>query len=299
MKKLLFIYNPYSGKSQIRGHLTDILNQFIAAGYTVMIHPTQGPADATRVVQLRGALVDRIVCSGGDGTLNEVISGIMAIPREQRPSLGYIPAGTTNDFARSMKIPFQMEDAAKIAVTGEPFLIDVGRVNDSYFSYVFGFGAFTDISYATPQERKKALGHPAYVLEAIRNLSELKSYRVKVSWADQVVEDKFLLGMVSNSYSVAGMKGLWGEDIRLDEGEFEVTLIKEPLNIKAWAEMPTALISNKNGINENVLRFKASRIRFEAQEDINWVKDGEFGGTLKQAVIQNLQQAITIIKKGE
>lgn len=294
-KRLLFVYNPYAGKSKIRGKVSDILSCFIRAGYTVEVHVTQAAAEATEVVKKRASRFQRVVCSGGDGTLNEVINGLMELPLEKRPVLGYIPAGTTNDFAHSLNLPTDMVKAAMVAVKGEPFPIDIGCMNHSYFTYVCGFGAFTEVSYETPQEMKKVLGHPAYILEGAKSLMSLKPCRMRVSWEDQIVEDDFLFGSVSNSFSVAGMKGLWGKDIRLDDGEFEVTLVRQPQNVREWPELMAALIT-KGGNTSSLLQFKAKRVHFEGPDEIRWVKDGEFAGSWQEVTIENLHLPLTIVK---
>lgn len=294
-KKLLFVYNPHAGKSKIRGKVSDILSCFIRAGYTVEVYVTQAAAEATEVVKKRAPKFQRVICSGGDGTLNEVISGLMELPPEKRPVLGYIPAGTTNDFAHSLKLPTDMVKAAMVAVKGEPFPIDIGYANDSYFTYVCGFGAFTEVSYETPQEMKKVLGHQAYILEGAKSLMTLKPHHMTVTWEDQTIEGDFLFGSVSNSFSVAGMKGLWGKDIQLDDGKFEVTLVKQPQNVLEWPELMAALIT-KGGKSPSLLQFKAKKVHFSGPEDIRWVKDGEFAGSWQEATIENLHLPLTIVK---
>jgi len=295
MKKLLFIYNLHAGKSKIKGHVANILDLFVKAGYRPEVHVTQGIGEAAYVVGKRGAGYDRIICSGGDGTLNEVINGLMKLAPERRPTLGYIPAGTTNDFAKSLALPLNPMKAAQVALTGDLFPIDIGTINGEYFSYVCGFGAFTEVSYATPQEMKKVLGHPAYLLEGVKSLMDLKPHRVKVEWNGGIIEEDLLLGVVTNSYSVAGFKGFWGEDILLDEGEFEVTLVRQPENMVGWTELMGALIS-RSGKTEAVIHFKAKEIRFTSAEQINWVRDGEFAGSLEEVTVKNLHKAITIVK---
>lgn len=294
MKKVLFICNAHAGKSQIKSHVVEIVDLFIKNGYRVEVYVTQCQGDAAQAAKSWGSRVNRILCSGGDGTLNEVVNGLMQLPEEKRPPVAYIPAGTTNDYARSLKLPVRIRKAAEVAAGGVPCRLDVGRVGDRYFNYAFGFGMFTDVSYATPQEIKKVLGHPAYVLEGLRSLAGTKSYRMRVRWGEQSVEGDFLLGMVTNSHSVAGMKGIWGENIRLDDGLFEVTLVREPSTILKWTELPGELLSWGDS-GDLVLRFKAENICLEAEEDINWVSDGEFAGTFRKVDIQNIQQAISLI----
>ena len=165
-KKMLFLFNPHAGKSQIKNKLMDIINLFIQAGFKIQVYATQGNKDAVRAAAAYGRYVDCVVCSGGDGTLNETVCGLMRL--KKRPVIGYIPTGTTNDFAYTHKLSKNMLTAAKTVVEGEAEEVDVGRFNERYFTYVAGFGAFTDVSYRTPQEMKAVLGHPAYLLEGVK-----------------------------------------------------------------------------------------------------------------------------------
>ena len=180
MKKMLFIVNPKSGREQIRSKLLEVLDLFSAAGYEIQIHITQRQKDAAEAAARWGQEKDLVVCSGGDGTLNEVISGMMELPRA--PLLGYIPSGSTNDYASSLEIPKQTMDAARNVLEGQPFPIDVGKFcKDRYFVYIAAFGAFTEISYQTSQDKKNLLGHQAYMLEGVKGLGALKSHRMKVN----------------------------------------------------------------------------------------------------------------------
>ena len=227
MKKMLFLFNPCSGKEQIKGHLLRILDIFSKAGYDIRVHVTQCSKDAQKTVEHQGKNVDVIVCSGGDGTLNETISGMVKL--KKTPLLGYIPAGSTNDFASSLKIPKNMEKAAQSIVTGVPVLVDAGQfcVNRS-FIYIAAFGAFTEISYQTPQDKKNLLGHQAYMLESVKSLASIKSYHMRVEWDDNVLEEDFVFGMVTNTRSVGGFKGLVNQSVSLNDGVFEVLLIRMP-----------------------------------------------------------------------
>ncbi len=296
MKELLYICNAHAGKSAVKNKIADIVDCFIKEGYHVSIHITQSRGDAAQIAASRGAGVDRIVCSGGDGTLNEVISGLMQLPEALRPIVGYIPAGTTNDYARTLHLPAQMTKAAEIAMKGEVHAVDVGRAGSNYFNYAYGFGMFTEVSYATSQELKKTLGHSAYVLEGIRSLIGTKSYAMTIRWEDQELKGRFLLGMVTNANSVAGMKGLWGEHIGLSDGVFEVTLIEEPQTLAEWPELPMKFLA-KGSSDHLVYRFKTSKISFECEEVIKWVKDGEFAGSHAQVTVENISRAVRITTK--
>ena len=296
MKKLLFVFNPLSGKGQIRNKLLDIVDTFVKAGYQVCIHPTQEPRDARRLVTKKGGKYDLVVCSGGDGTLDEVVGGMMQC--EKRRPIGYIPAGSTNDFAVSLHLPKKMLKAAEVAVKGKPFLCDVGNMNGNYFVYIAAFGLFTDVSYGTPQERKNLLGHAAYLLEGAKSLGSIKSYAIHAECGDEIVEGEFIYGMVSNSISVGGFKNVTGANVRLDDGLFEVTLIKMPRNPLEISEILTNLTSRRDK-TDMIYSAKTNRISIIAQEPIAWTLDGEFGGEHTEVLIKNEKQAISIMVAAE
>ncbi|MDE7259548.1 MAG: YegS/Rv2252/BmrU family lipid kinase, partial [Lachnospiraceae bacterium] len=217
-QKMLFIYNPRAGKAQIRSNLLDIIDIFVKAGYEVTAYPTQAAGDAIKAVKTRHEGYDIVACSGGDGTLDEVVSGMMQC--EEKLPIGYIPAGSTNDFANSLKIPKSMIKAADVVVGGRNFACDIGAFNNDTFIYVAAFGIFTDVSYETKQDVKNVLGHAAYLLEGVKRLPSVRSYPLKITCNDQVIEGEFLYGMVTNSYSVGGFRGITGQDILLDDGLF-------------------------------------------------------------------------------
>ena len=294
MKKMLFIFNPRSGRERLRTKLLDILDLFVKAGYEVTVHVTQSAGDAQKQVEKKGGGVELLVCSGGDGTLNEVVSGMMAWSREKRPQLGYIPAGSTNDFAASLDLPKNMLRAAAIAVAGRPFAIDVGKFGDGrYFVYVAAFGAFTEVSYKTPQETKNVLGHQAYMLEAVKRIAGLKSYRMKFFWDDQELEEDFILGMVTNTISIGGFKGLVQPRVALNDGEFEVMLVRKPRTPKDIQSIVSCLI-NKDAENDCVYMFRTSNLRMESEEIVDWTLDGEYGGGVKELCIENLREEIVV-----
>ncbi len=294
MKKLLFIFNPYSGKAQIKNKLLQIVDIMVKAGYEVTIYPTQARADALNMVQKRAKKYDLVVCSGGDGTLDEAVSGMML--SEKKVPLGYIPAGSTNDFANSLKIPKDMVKAAKVAVSGKKFACDVGKFNDSSFIYVAAFGIFTAVSYKTSQEWKNILGHAAYILEGAKSLHEITSYHMRVEYEDQVIEDEFIYGMITNSNSVGGFKNMTGKNVLLDDGKFEVTLIRKPKNLVELNEI-LASLSNLIDDTDAIYSFKSDCITFYAEEEVSWTLDGEYGGSPQEVKISNLQQALEIMVK--
>ena len=292
MKKLLFVVNGHSGKGQIKNKLLDIIDIMIKEGYHVQVHTTQEREDATKVVREQAKYYDLVVCSGGDGTLDEAVTGMMQ--SEVRTPLGYIPAGSTNDFANSLEIPKDMIQAAKTAVLGVPFSCDVGEFNGDYFIYVAAFGIFTDVSYATSQELKNALGHVAYILEGAKRLYTIKTYHMRVEYDGNEIEGDFLLGMITNSTSVGGFKNMTGKDVKLDDGMFEVTLIHKP---KTIIELKTIIASLTNLKDETDLidSFRAESVKFYSEEEIPWTLDGEFGGDHKEVQIKDHCKAVDIM----
>lgn len=293
-KKLLFVFNPKSGMGLIKNNLLDIVDVMVKAGYDPTVYPTQARGDATRKVKEDGANYERIVCSGGDGTLDEVVTGL----REAglNTPLGYIPAGSTNDFARTLGISSDMVKAAEIAVGDHIFPCDVGQFNDDTFIYIAGFGLFTEISYDTPQELKNMLGHAAYILSAAKSLATIPSYLMQVEANGEVIEDRFIYGMITNSISVAGFKGLTGKDVELDDGEFEVTLIKSPNNpieLSEIVEYLTGLISD----TKMVYKFKAAHVVVRSRSSVTWTMDGENGGDHWSVEIKNHHKKLNILTK--
>ena len=292
MKKLLFVFNPHSGKAQIRNQLLDILDTMVKAEYEVTAYPTQESGDATHKVAMEAEHYDLVVCSGGDGTLEETVSGLMRCAN--RPLLGYIPAGSTNDFANSLGIPKDMVMAAQTAVSGRVFPCDIGSFNEDYFVYVAAFGLFTEVSYKTSQEWKNVLGHAAYILEGMRSLHEIPSYLMQVEYDNIRLQDEFIYGMISNSTSVGGFKGMTGKDVLLDDGLFEVTLIKKPRNPIELNEIIASLINLMDDTNM-IYSFKTSEVRITAKYEVPWTLDGEFGGNHLEVSIKNLCQAVSIM----
>lgn len=291
-KKLLFVFNPFSGKAQIKNQLLDIVDTMVKAEYEVTIYPTQSSGDAVHKIEQEAGGYDMVVCSGGDGTLDEVVTGMMR--RGEKVPLGYIPAGSTNDFAASLGIPKEMLKAAETAVRGNVFACDIGSFNDDYFVYVAAFGLFTAVSYSTSQEWKNVLGHAAYILEGMKSLHEIPSYRIQVEYDNIRLQDEFVYGMISNSTSVGGFKGMTGKDVLLDDGVFEVTLIKTPKNPLELNEIIVSLI-NRVDETDMIYSFKTGRVVFTSEETIPWTLDGEFGGDHRSVDIKNLKQAIEIM----
>ncbi len=291
MKKLLFIYNPKAGKGEIRSQLSHILEELAKQDYEIVIHPTREAQDAVRVVRDQGEGFDLLVCSGGDGTLDEVVTGMQLAGL--RTPLGYIPAGSTNDFAASLGIPRQMRRAAKVITEGIPYECDLGKLNDNYFVYVAAFGVFTDVSYKTSQDWKNMLGHLAYILEGVKSLSSVKSWRMRMESAEYSGSGEFFYGMITNSNSVGGFKGITGKNVTLNDGMFEVTLIRKPENFIEWPLIINALVTGEK--NPYVISFKASRLEVFGQDEVPWTRDGEYGGSHCHTVIENLPKAFSIL----
>lgn len=291
LEKMLFVFNPTSGKEKIRNYLLDILDLFNKRNYQVTVYTTQHQGHAKEIVTEIGKDYDFIVCSGGDGTLNEVVSGYMEL--KEKPVLGYIPSGTTNDFATSIHIPKDMVSAAKLILKKHLFQCDIGKFNTRYFTYVAAFGAFTAVTYMTPQQAKNVLGHQAYILEGVKQLSSIKPVHLKVEYGDNVIEDDFLYGMVSNSTSIGGFKGLTGKYVELNDGLFEVTLIKAVKNPIGFTNVVTSLLT-RNFDSEYFYTFKTNQLRITSEQPVDWVLDGEFGGSQTQVDIVNCKEAICI-----
>lgn len=291
-KKMLFVVNPKAGKARIKNYLLEITDMFIKAGYEVTVHITQDKGDALKVVKDREKRYDMIVCSGGDGTLDEVVTGMVksgkALP------IGYIPAGSTNDFANSLKLPSNMKKAAKVVLEGEKFACDIGSFNRDVFVYVAAFGMFTDVSYGTNQEMKNMLGHMAYILEGIKRLTALKSYKMKFSYGETVIEGDFLYGMITNSVSVGGFKNITGKNVALNDGQLEVTLIRRPTNAAELNKLIAALVE-QNTESEFIYWFKTAKLKVESEEKVAWTLDGEYGGEHKKVQIEDFKQAMEII----
>lgn len=296
MKKMLFIYNPNSGMGLLKPKLSDVLDIFVKGGYEVTVYPTQKYHDAVRKMGEYEEQYDLVACSGGDGTLDEVVTGMMK--REDKVPIGYIPAGTTNDFASSLHISKNMLEAADTVVNGVPFACDVGEFNEDYFVYIAAFGLFTDVSYETKQSMKNVLGHLAYILEGTKRIFNIPSYRIKVTHDGETIEDEFIYGMVTNSRSVGGFKGITGKNVVFDDGKFEVTLFKTPRNPMELNEILGALALRK--INpKRMYSFRTNEVHFETEEEIPWTLDGEFGGVHEEVVVKDCQKALEIMVKPE
>lgn len=302
-KRILFIFNPVAGRSQIRNNLVDIIEVLSKAGFEVVCYPTRNQGDARRVARERKGDYLYVVCAGGDGTLDEVVSGMMENPDKPFVPIGYIPAGTTNDFASSLHIPTDMVLASKVVAEGRTFRCDMGQFNESdYFTYVAGFGLFTGTSYQTPQELKNQLGHFAYILQGLAELGQMHAYRIHVealpetaentaqvekeqavpAVSDQriVLDGEYALGLITNSRSIGGFQNLTGPEVDLQDGLFEVTLVRMPKNPLEVSEILMG-IANPETQTSMIDSFKTSCIELTSDERIAWTRDGEFAGSHK------------------
>ncbi len=292
MERLLFIFNRHSGKGQIKDSLVDIIDIFVKEKYDVTVYTTQSQGDAILKVMNSVNEFDRIVCSGGDGTLDEVVTGIMK--SKVRIPVGYIPAGSTNDFGNSLGIDKEMERSASIAARGELFPCDVGKFGDDYFIYVAAFGIFTETSYSTSQKLKNALGHAAYLLEGIKQVNNVPSYHIRIECKDTVIEDDFIYGMITNSLSVGGFTGIIKGEVGLSDGLFEGCFVKSPKNMLELNDA-LAYLTGLKKTSEQVYNFQSSSFKLYCDEELPWTLDGEYGGKHKGIDIECCHEAIDIL----
>ena len=293
MKKMLFVMNPYAGTRKANRYLADILSVFNRAGYQVEVYMTAGQGDGEKTVLCRAKDQDLVVCCGGDGTFNETVSGVLKSGCDV--PVGYIPAGSTNDFAKTLGLNDTLLRAANRAVTGSPENVDVGKFGERYFTYVASFGAFTRASYATPQNIKNALGHTAYLLEGISELSQIKKVHIKMELDGETVEDDFLFGAICNSTSVGGILTLDPRQVDMADGKFEVLLVRAPRDLSEIAECIQAV--QKQKYNCKMITFRStSTVKITAPEDMPWTLDGEREDGRSAIEVSNLHHAIRIIK---
>ena len=293
MKKLLLLVNIRSGRGDIQSMIGSMIDYYNKKDFEVTVYITQKKAHATEILLRNKGVYNNVVCCGGDGTLNETITAVMSMDKSERPIIGYVPCGSTNDFATGLDLKKSYTEAYKAAIDGTPFDIDIGKFNDSYFSYVAAFGMFTNLSYETPQLYKNLLGYQAYVIEGIKQLNKLDSHKLKITYDNNVIEDEFILGIVSNSNTVAGIKNLFKSDLQDDL--LEVLLIKKPTNIANLSVIITSL-AEKKWENNMMYHFNAKKISLQStdNQEIKWTLDGEFGGMCKSAEIDVCHLGITI-----
>lgn len=288
MKKLLYIYNPMSGQKTIGNHLSEIVEYFSKKSYFPTVYATQKANDAREKVKEFSKEYDEILVSGGDGTLDEVVSGLLK--SEEKSIIGYIPTGSTNDFSRSLKIPTDINKATKLAINGETMDIDVGKFNSKFFTYVAAFGSIAQVSYETDQSMKNIFGRFAYILEGVKTVSNLKAYKAKITIDDEVFEEEFIHFMATNSVSVGGFNNFYKKNIGLDDGIFEAVLIKKPKGLIELNQIIDGLRSKKE--NDNVIFRSGSVFKVESDEKISWTLDGDYGGSYKKSEIKVLNRAV-------
>ncbi len=274
MKKLLLIVNPRSGKQQAKKQLCDIIDVFVKNCYDVTVHITQCSKDAENVAEARAKDFDMIVACGGDGTLNETVSGLMKL-KDNRPPLGYIPLGSTNDFAATLNLPSDAIEAAQVIANGSCHSIDVGKINGRYFNYIASAGAFTSASYSASQGLKNSIGHLAYITEGLKDIPNVKPFYAKVKIADKVFEDDYIFCAVCNTTSIAGLVKLDQKLVNLSDGLFETILIRAPKNAIELSKLAFSLTSKE--YNEEFIKFVHSKsVQFTFDSPIPWSVDGEY-----------------------
>ncbi len=295
-KRLLFVVNPKAGKTVIKSDMIDVINIFSAAGYSVEVYPTDRDIDVnTKYIYEVAENFDLVVCAGGDGTLDNTVTGIMKLERKikRRIHMGYIPCGSTNDYARSLKISLNPLEAARQIVNGDICHVDVGRIENNFFIYIAAFGAFTDVSYSTPQNLKNALGHAAYILEGIKALAAMQSYPMQIWFDGEIVEGDFIYGQVTNSLSVGGFRNFGSRHMSFSDGKFETVLIRRPKDPIQLQRIINCLLTD-NLEDELIVFRKTSRVIVRGKDKIPWTCDGEFGGSYKTAKIANIRKAVSL-----
>jgi YegS/Rv2252/BmrU family lipid kinase len=291
-KKLLLIINPNAGKMKAGSTLFELVSEFSANRYEVTVYPTEKKSDAEKKVIKCGADYDLIVCYGGDGTLSEIVNGIAKLP-EATPVFSFVPAGTANDFAATLSMPSDISLAVKKILRGKNHPLDIGKINSKYFIYVAAFGLFTSVSYTVTQDMKRAFGHLSYVVEGIRQAIDVPSYKMTVEYNNKVIKDEFSVGLVTNTTSVAGMFRLPKSKVKLDDGEFELLLVRNPNNPILLSNIIMDLSAQKYDPNY-VIFERVSRVKFRCENPVAWCLDGENGGTHKRVIIENLHKKGTI-----
>ncbi len=292
-KKVFLVVNPHAGQMKAKAGLYEAVEVLCSAGYDVTVHTTLAKNDAREQVARRGAEFDMIVCCGGDGTLNETVSGM--IDAELDVPLGYIPAGTTNDFASSVGIPKNIRTAAENIINGEEHAIDIGRFGDSgYFIYIASLGAFTRVSYSTPQAAKNSLGHFAYILESVKELPEIRPHKIRISSKGFNIEENVIFASVSNTTVIGGVIGLPENTVKRSDGMFEVLLIKYPKNMTELNNTVKCL-TRRDFSDPSILFMHCDELTVSSDDEIAWTRDGEDGGKCTSVSLSNLKCRIRII----
>ena len=298
-EKTLFIYNPNSGTGAIKNKLSQVIEVFMRAGLDVNIFATGKQGDATQIIrnklEKKTSRIRRVICAGGDGTLHEVVQGLMEIPEIRRPVCGYIPVGTMNDFSIGLDLPRRIIKAAEIAAGKTYCSYDIGTIDDDPFVYVAGFGAFTAVSYDTPQQAKNMMGPLAYFFRGIGELATIKSIHVRVETDREVWEDDVIIGLVTNAKSVGGQKIYRRKNVKLDDGLFECIFVKTPKNPAELNQIIGSYVFSDFG--PQIKTFLCRRITIETDEPVPYTLDGENGGMRKCVTIENHQQAMRFFRR--
>ncbi len=294
MKNMLLIMNPYAGTRKANKHLAAILTIFNNAGFRTTAHMTAGPGDCERTTALLAEGMDLLVCVGGDGTFSEMVNGLMQSGADV--PIGYIPCGSTNDFANALHLSKNILRAAQDIVDGSPVSYDVGQYGDRYFTYIASFGAFTRASYATPQNVKNALGHAAYLLNGLQEFSQIRKEHIRIETEDQIIDDDFLFGAICNSTSVGGLLSLDPKQVDLADGKFELLLVRAPKDVLEVTECLSALQSKKYNC-AMVTFFSASQVKITANPEMSWTLDGEQGVGFPEITITNIHHAIRVMTR--
>ena len=292
-KTLLLIVNPKAGKRRSHAFFFDLVSAFSEAEYLVSLRQTRGPGDAERLAREEGGRFDLVVCYGGDGTLNQTVNGLIDLPAP--PPLGYIAGGSTNDFAASLRLPQDPVEAAGRILASPGRRLDVGRFKNRHFVYIASFGAFTRASYSAPQNVKNDLGHLAYIIEGVKDLSSLRYYRARVEADGEVFDGRFLFGAVANATSIGGLLKLSREDVVMDDGKFELLLVPEPRNLTALNDMLRSLVLQEfDGSGTGLVMRHVSRLSITMEEPLPWSLDGEAFPAVSQVEIENLHQRLLV-----
>lgn len=295
MEHIMMIVNPYSGKGKAKEMLCDIISLFGTHEYIITVYVTSSERRSSYFAETYGADYGLAVCIGGDGTLSDTVNGIMRLPYEKRPAIGYIPMGTANDVATTLRLPSDPKKAVMAVAHGSPVAFDIGQIGeDTFFTYIAAFGAFTEVSYETPQNIKNSLGHLAYVLGGIGSLATIKEHHVKIEYDGGELEGDYIFGGVTNTTSVAGIVKFGPDDVKLGDGLFEVILVKKPVSLPDLSKTVTAIL-NQDIVSDSVTMLHTSRIKFTFDEPVKWTRDGEAGGEYKELEIRNCREAVKII----
>ena len=291
-KTLLMIVNPRAGRNKSRAPLYDAIAAFSDAGYLVRVRRTAAAGDATRIAAEEGKNYDTVVAVGGDGTLNEVIAGLLQL--DEKPYLGYLPQGSTNDFAASLHIPDNPAKAAEAIVRCQPRDLDLGLWNGRSFEYVASFGAFARTSYAASQNIKNAFGHLGYLMEGVKDLDTLRPYHVRITADGEVLDGSYLFGAICNSTSIGGLMKLRDEAVDLNDGKFEMLLIPEPKSVIDLQNLIIALVGQQYDSQGLVFRH-VSHLHIETEEDMPWSLDGEYAASCPVIEISNRRCGLTML----